>query len=634
MRALRRAATLTVAALFALPFAPAQAADGTNIDHVQTEEDGTVTALLATDGLPGAADLDSVSVSVNGETVDATAETIEAGTVDRSMMLVLDASNSMEGSRWEAATAAATTFIDTVPEDVEVGLLTFSGEVQSTVEPTTDHASLVEAIDAAELTSGTAVYDALIEATDLVGDEGARSLFLLSDGQDQGKGASLDEAAAAAAEAGVIVDVVSMDQKPAHLADMQTLATESGGQVIPADPQALAQVFSERAEAMSQAVVVTFTPPAGNNNDATLEISVDADGTTYTDKAFVSLGDSSGAQVKEANAGKEIVGGMGLLLGVAALGVGAAIVMAALFLGGASSRQAQLANRRVAHFTGGSQGAPESKGSRRGDKASVSLKDSALTAAEKLVKGDFETRLMQRLQGAGFSFTAAEWLLLHVGIALLAALVGLIFAGGVGLVLGLILGAVLPWFYLKFKHGRRLAAFNTQLAETLQMISGGLSAGLSMPQAIDTVVNEGVEPMAGELKRAIVESRLGVDLTDALEGIADRMESEDFSWVIMAIRIQREVGGNLAELLTTVSATLRERDYLRRQVKVLSAEGRFSAYILGAMPIVMFIYMLLTRREFIEPLWTTGMGMAMLGGAGVMLVLGFWMMSKIVKVEV
>lgn len=166
------------------------------------------------------------------------------------------------------------------------------------------------------------------------------------------------------------------------------------------------------------------------------------------------------------------------------------------------------------------------------------------------------------------------------------------------------------------------------------MISGGLSAGLSMPQAIDTVVNEGVEPMAGELKRAIVESRLGVDLTDALEGIADRMESEDFSWVIMAIRIQREVGGNLAELLTTVSATLRERDYLRRQVKVLSAEGRFSAYILGAMPIVMFIYMLLTRREFIEPLWTTGMGMAMLGGAGVMLVLGFWMMSKIVKVEV
>ena len=154
-------------------------------------------------------------------------------------------------------------------------------------------------------------------------------------------------------------------------------------------------------------------------------------------------------------------------------------------------------------------------------------------------------------------------------------------------VLGLVLGGiVLPWIYLKWRHRRRLSAFNAQLAETLGLMAGGLQAGLSLPQAVDSVVREGNEPMAGELRRALVEQRLGVDITDALEGVGERMESEDFGWVVMAIRIQREVGGNLAEILHTVADTLREREYLRRQVRALSAEGRLSGYILAGLPVV------------------------------------------------
>lgn len=202
------------------------------------------------------------------------------------------------------------------------------------------------------------------------------------------------------------------------------------------------------------------------------------------------------------------------------------------------------------------------------------------------------------------------------------------------LVLGLILGAALPWFYLGFRRSRRLAAFSSQLAETLQLISGGLSAGLSMPQAIDTVVREGAEPMAGELRRALVETRLGIDLTDSLETIADRMDSEDFAWVVMAIRIQREVGGNLAELLNTVADTLREREYLRRQVKVLSAEGRFSGYLLGALPLLMFVYLNFARPDFVAVLTGTTPGLLLLAVAGLLLVMGFFITSKIVKIKV
>ena len=157
---------------------------------------------------------------------------------------------------------------------------------------------------------------------------------------------------------------------------------------------------------------------------------------------------------------------------------------------------------------------------------------------------------------------------------------------------------------------------------------------MSLAQSLDSVVAEGNEPIAGEFKRVLIESRLGVPLEAALEGIATRIESKDFAWVVMAIRIQREVGGNLAELLTTVAATLRERDYLRRQVQSLSAEGRLSAYILVALPIGMIIYMMSFRRSYIMPLFTEPLGLILSFGALVLLSFGWFMMSRIVKVEV
>jgi tight adherence protein B len=202
------------------------------------------------------------------------------------------------------------------------------------------------------------------------------------------------------------------------------------------------------------------------------------------------------------------------------------------------------------------------------------------------------------------------------------------------MIVALIAGVLVPWWWLKRKHSKRLAAFNAQLAETLTLMAGGLSAGLSLPQAVDTVVREGHQPMAGELGRALIEQRLGIPIEETLENVAERMESEDFSWVVMAIRIQREVGGNLAELLNTVSETLRDREYLRRQVRVLSAEGRFSGYVLTGLPIMLFLYMLIFRNEFVRPLYTTGMGYVLLGVAAAMLVSGSFVMSRLTKIKV
>jgi tight adherence protein B len=151
---------------------------------------------------------------------------------------------------------------------------------------------------------------------------------------------------------------------------------------------------------------------------------------------------------------------------------------------------------------------------------------------------------------------------------------------------------------------------------------------------MDTVVREGVEPMAGEMRRALAEQRLGVDVPDALDGISQRMESKDFAWIVMAVRIQREVGGNLAQLLLTVASTLRERDYVRRQVRTLSAEGRLSAWILGGLPIAFMIYLLLVRPSYVEPMFTTTLGGLMLAVGAVMLAIGGFVMSRLVKIEI
>jgi tight adherence protein B len=151
---------------------------------------------------------------------------------------------------------------------------------------------------------------------------------------------------------------------------------------------------------------------------------------------------------------------------------------------------------------------------------------------------------------------------------------------------------------------------------------------------VDTVVREGSDPMAAEFRRALVEMRLGVEIEDALDGVSERMDSVDFRWVVMAIRIQREVGGNLAELLNSVADTIREREYLERQVLSLSAEGRLSVWILGGLPPGFMLYLLMANPEYLSPLISTPIGFVALGVMAVLLVVGVLWMKKLVKVDV
>jgi len=247
-----------------------------------------------------------------------------------------------------------------------------------------------------------------------------------------------------------------------------------------------------------------------------------------------------------------------------------------------------------------------------------------------------EKGLAERLDLAGSERRPAEWVLLGVGgSALIAA--ALTLATG-NLLIGVLGGALMGWLgmhaILSIRIGRRRNAFSEQLPDVLQLIAGSLQSGFSLPQAVDAVVREGSQPAAEEFSRALAEARIGADLEDALNRVADRMDSTDLRWTVMAIRIQREVGGNLAEVLRTTVGTMRERAYLRRQVSALSAEGRLSAYVLIALPILIGGWFFYSDPSYMRPLYTTLIGLVMLVGCVALVVVGAFWMRKLIKIEV
>jgi tight adherence protein B len=173
-----------------------------------------------------------------------------------------------------------------------------------------------------------------------------------------------------------------------------------------------------------------------------------------------------------------------------------------------------------------------------------------------------------------------------------------------------------------------------QLADVLSILASSLRAGHSFLQALDQVANEIKDPSAAEFHRVVSEIRLGRSVDDAMIEMADRIGSEDMRWAVMAVNIQRQVGGNLAEVLDIVSNTVRERAYIHRQVRVLSAEGRISIGILAALPFGIFFYLMLVNPEYVGILFTHPIGRILLLAGLSLMAAGIYVMTRIVRIDV
>jgi tight adherence protein B len=195
----------------------------------------------------------------------------------------------------------------------------------------------------------------------------------------------------------------------------------------------------------------------------------------------------------------------------------------------------------------------------------------------------------------------------------------------------LAVGVALPSLFVRFMARKRLNAFEAQLPETLITLAASLKAGHAFNSALASVVKEGAEPTSKELARVAQEIQLGMTSETALEAMSKRMDSTNFGFVVMAVNIQRTVGGSLAEILDMVADTVRQRQQFSRKVKALTAQGRMSAYVLLAMPFLMGLAIFALNPGYMSILFTSTAGKALIAVSLVMMAIGGVIIRKIVS---
>lgn len=244
-------------------------------------------------------------------------------------------------------------------------------------------------------------------------------------------------------------------------------------------------------------------------------------------------------------------------------------------------------------------------------------------------------RLERYVHSSGMGMAASDLLLLSAGLVMVGALLAILAdrPPWLGLLLGLVL-ATLPWLRISWLHRRRLERFEQQFPEALDLMGRALRAGHSLPTAVRLCGDELAEPMAAEFRLLADETNYGVPLDEALRGLAERVPVPDIGYFVVAVLIQRESGGNLAELLDNIGAIVRQRLKLNGQIRTLSAEGRLSAWILTLLPFGTGLLINLVNPEFMAPLWKEDTGQKLIGVALGMMVLGIFWMRSVIRIRV
>ncbi|MEV4345641.1 type II secretion system F family protein [Actinoplanes sp. NPDC049596] len=246
----------------------------------------------------------------------------------------------------------------------------------------------------------------------------------------------------------------------------------------------------------------------------------------------------------------------------------------------------------------------------------------------------FAERSAPLLDRLGATTRPAEWLAIRLLVCAVAAvLLSVLFSPGAGVPLGLLAGFFGSNALLRSRIKRREQAFSDELPGALQLMISSLRSGFTLHQSVEAAVRDDAGPVAAELRRALSETRISGSFEDALERIGERTRSDEMLWLVMALRLQREVGGSLVDVMQTTADTMRERSYLRRHVRALSGEGRMSAYVLTAMPIGTGLVLYLTNPAYLNPLFTEPLGWAMLAIGIIAITVGAIWLRVVVQVK-
>jgi tight adherence protein B len=527
-----------------------------------------------------------------------------------------------------------------------VGVVGFGSTPALVAAPTTDRAQLATRIAQLTAAGDTALYDAVVFArSHFSSDSRERAIVLLSDGADTTSQASLDQAALAAS--GVRMSVIELAGQASNRLALERLAQAGGGKVSSAsDPAALTGLYRLAASALVNSYRIVYTshghgavelrvrlttsqgvledatrvrlpaapPVAPATTVAPTTVPVTAPVTTLAPVTPLAPVTAAPAPAHATHPGYR-----GLVLG------GAAFFLTLLLLGWVcfpADRRARLArvhlgvNRRMSNVPSVSQ-----------------VKDRMAAAADRALERRGRRRsLALTLEVAGIPWRSGDFVVVVLVVTAVVAAVGFLLAGVIGLAAGAIVVPLAARTILQRMVDRRRAKFAEFLPDSLQMLTSTLKSGFGILQALDNVAEEAAEPARSEFRRVLLEVRLGRDLGAALHGLADRMQSEDFEWVVGAIDINREVGGDLAMILQHVAETIRERQRLLRQMEALTAEGRLSAYILTGLPVGLVLVMAVIDPDYLDRL-RSGIGLVLVGVGVRLLVAGWLWMKRLIRIE-
>jgi tight adherence protein B len=549
----------------------------------------------------------------------------------KSVVLAVDHSQSMNGRPLEDAIAAARAFIGAKPPEDRIALTTFASDALTLTDFSTatidvDTALRTLAIDDER---GTALYDAIVTSARALNSEPlpARVIILVTDGQEMSSAATIEEAITAARKAGVAVYPVGIEGKYFNPEPLQRIAAETGGTYYgAASSDALVGIYSSIAEELTRTWQVEWVTAARPGE--ALALAVTAGGETAT--AETTAPGASPTAVKPEPS--KLVPRALLESSWGPLAVGAAaglvVLLACAFLF-ASPKGSWVRNRIQPHL-----GERKRRVVRRRTERERRVMTRALfQATERAFEGKrWWLRLQRRLERADFPLRAAEFVYVMAASGFVVGIVAA--AAGVArpfVVLGLVGGALVPWFLVGVKGRRRLRAFENQLPDLLVTVATSLKAGHSFRQGIQSVVDEGAEPASKEFKRVLTETQLGRSMDDALADMAARVGSKDLEFVINSVTIQRQVGGSLAGLFDMIADTVRNRQQFQRKVKGLTSMGRASAYVLVALPFFVAGAVTMMNAEYMDPLYHSSTGHKLIVAMVVMMGIGVLALKKIVS---
>ncbi|MBU4293760.1 MAG: VWA domain-containing protein [Actinobacteria bacterium] len=558
------------------------------------------------------------------------------------IVLVLDASGSMKGSPIIDAINAANTFIDEMGGSDRIAVIGFSDKAIVYSNFSSNKQQLKDSISHVAAAGETALFDGIIKGLDQFNNSDEinhRYLIVLSDGKDTASFSDVGEVVQKSKEKNVIVYSIALLSKDFDPKDISQISKETGGELLTtANSQDLAGFYSLISQKIRNQYKISFksTKPRTENIDIGIAINksnindsikITYPNPFYTYSASKVIGDPL-ADTRYAFAGiwwfKSVIFAL----------VFVSVTLLIYLISTIMVRNKKGLKSRIDSYANSATGKNlEAELAEKEKKKSTLSRLSGFIS--KISSGRrFGELFDQKLKRAGMSLKGTEFIFIHITLVIISTLVTFLLTKNISLMLMIVMVVIFfPFLFINFKTGQRLKKFNEQLPDTLQLIEGALKAGYSLNQSLAMVIEETKPPISEEFKITLSEIRIGLPEKEALENMATRINSELFSWVVKAINIQREVGGNLAEIMDIIANTIRERDRVLRQIRALVSEGKLSAYVLIGLPICIAIILSIINKSYISVLVTTKMGMGMLALAIVLMIVGIMWILRIIKIE-